>query len=115
MPGFFTWVGILALVVGGILGIKKRDVRLFWLIVPILFSEAFFLSCLALGKLVRVQNDIATWSLLAFLLVQFAIISYLIFRLQGIRIAAVSLAVFSASYAFYAAFYAGMAITDRWL
>ncbi len=53
--------------------------------------------------------------LLAFLLLQIAVAAYFVFRLNGARLSAAALAVFTVSYALFAAFVAAMAFSDTWL
>jgi hypothetical protein len=106
-------IGALALAVGVILGFVKRTRRLLFFAVPLLLSELLVGVAGALrGNVDASQANIV---LLLFLAAQVMGAGYLVYKLRGVWPAAIALAIFSVSYAFFAAFVAGMSFTDSWL
>lgn len=105
--------GIACLVIGTLLGaIKRRFDLLDFLGLPAL-SQVL----LAGAGFMRGQVDGGTgWFVVgAFLALQLAIAAYLVVRLEGARIPALFLSLFSLSYALFASFVALMSFSDQWL
>jgi hypothetical protein len=105
--------GAVALIVGIVLGVLKREARLLSFAGPFVASQIFVaVSGLMRGRL---MNDPAGQFVLAFLLVQLVGCCVLIYWIKGSRLAATSLTAFSVSYALFTAFVATMAFTDSWV
>jgi len=109
----FFGVGTLALVVGVVWGMLRREPRLFLFLIPLLLSQ--FLVAVA-GGFER-QGAVAWVDPLLFLFLasQMLLCLYLIYRLEEVRRAATALSLFSITYAVHAAFVAGMSLTGDWL
>ena len=60
-------------------------------------------------------NHIGAWILGIFMLLQIVGAAYIVWRLEGARWPAAAIAIFTSSYAFFAAFVASMAFSDDWL
>lgn len=111
--GFISWAGIIGLMFGLLWGIVNRHVALCWFVIsPVLSSMMFGIT----GLFARQLDSLVTeWLFLGFLLVQLAILSFLVFRSRGMRIPAISLSVFGFCYALFAGFFGAMALTGAWL
>ena len=106
-------LGILSLAIGVLLGLLqgRRDLLLF-LLLPAASQALVVISGLMRGEFPDGASDPYLW---AFILLQVAAAGYLVFRLSGARWAATALAIFSVSYARFAALVAGMSFADIWL
>jgi hypothetical protein len=95
------------------LGIRHRDTRLLWFVAPAVASQVL----MAVAGFFRGQfrGEPADIALCLFLIAQLAAALYLVYRLNGLRLAASLLAVFSISYSLFAAFVAAMAFSDDWI
>lgn len=60
-------------------------------------------------------NQLTLWIIGTFMLLQIAGAAYLVWRLEGARLPAVAIAMFTSSYAFFAAFVGSMSFSDNWL
>jgi len=111
--GFVSWAGIIGLVFGLLWGIVNRQAPLCWFVIsPVLSNVMFGIT----GLFARQLDPFVTGRLfLGFLLVQLAILSFLVFRSRGMRIPAISLSVFGFCYAWFAGFVGAMALTSAWL
>ena len=103
--------GIICLIIGLGFSFVYRSSKLFYFLLPFLFSEALVVCAGFFRGQVHDPNPIN----IPFLVAQFAFLSFLIFRLKGARLPAVFLALFSFIYALWAAFVAAMSFTDMWL
>ena len=103
--------GALSLFVGLGLAFVFRSYKLLYFFLPFLFSEALLVFAGIFRGHVQDPNPIN----IPFLVAQFGILVYLVFRLKGARLPAVLLAIFSFTYALWAAFVAAMSFTDIWL
>ncbi|MFA6124138.1 hypothetical protein [Sphingomonas sp.] len=98
---------------GLVLGIWHRDARLFWFTAPAVASQALIaVAGFFHGQFRGEPSDI---TLCLFLIAQLAAAFYLVYRLDGRRLAALLLAVFSLTYSLFAAFVAAMAFSDNWI
>ncbi len=106
-------LGIVCLIFGVVCGTLKRRLDLsMFLVLPAASQALVVVAGLMRGSLtVQVSEPM----LATFVLLQIAFAGYFVFRLKGARLPAVALAIFTSSYAFFAAFVAGMAFADRWL
>lgn len=114
--GLFTAIpalGVLCLLAGVVLSVIRRRKGTLLFLIPFAASQAF----VGLAGAMRGQfrTDESGFVLLAFVTGQLVLAVYLVWRLKGARVPAVLLALFSLSYALFAAFVAGMALTDNWL
>ena len=108
------FIGGLALVVGAAVGIAERRPSLIYFLVSPLLSECYVAVAGALRGQLRGNSGWIPTSVFA--VVQVALLIWLlVFRLKGGRIAASALALFCASYAFFAWFVGAMAFADDWL
>lgn len=113
--GPLTWVpsiGIVALLAGIILGIKagRPSLLLFGLLA---FASHLFVAVAGFFRgAIHESNMLIVCS---FLLLQLAAAVYLVYRLKGVRLSATLLALFTLSYAWFAAFIASMSFNDTWL
>ncbi len=105
--------GTICLVAGLILGLSERPRRLFLFLIPATASELFVATAGAMRG--QLPGESSHPALLLFIGFQVVFSGYLIYGLKGARWAAVALALFSVSYALFAAFVAAMAFSDRWL
>ena len=106
--------GVACLAVGTVWGVSLRRLGLAGFLVLPASSQAL----LVVAGLMRGSMPDGTslpMVLQTFLMLQLAGAVFLILRLKGARLPAIALAVFTMSYAHYAAFIAGMALTDLWL
>jgi|EndMetStandDraft_9_1072997.scaffolds.fasta_scaffold158535_2 hypothetical protein len=111
---FIPAIGFLCLVAGVGVGLatRRRDFLLF-LTLPIVSQAFVIISELMRGALQSpALEPVGSTIVLAFLLLQVAVAGYLACRARGARLAASALAIFTVSYAFYAAFFAGMALAN---
>ena len=60
-------------------------------------------------------NQLAPWIIGTFMLLQIVGAAYIVWRLKGARGPAAAIAIFTSSYALFAAFVAAMAFSDNWL
>lgn len=106
-------IGVVSLVFGVVLGIRarRRSLLLFGLLA--LASHVY----VAIAGFFRgsLPGSDSHPLLLAFLLVEVVISCYLVYRLKGVRIPAIFLAIFTSSYAGMACFIAAMSFTNDWL
>jgi len=106
-------LGILCLAIGVVLGIVKRKTSLMiFLLLPAASQILVVIAGFMRGSLRYDANQPILWT---FLLLQIAAAGYIVWRLKGARRPAAALAVFTSSYAFFAAFVAAMAFSDTWL
>jgi hypothetical protein len=108
------FVGGLALVVGAVIGIVQRRPSLIYFVVSPFLSECYVAVAGALRGQLRGAAGLVPASVFAVVQAAF-LIWFLIYRLRGARLAAFALALFCASYAFFAWFVGGMAFADDWL
>ena len=88
----------------------ERSVALCWFVIsPVLSHILVGVALLLVG---RVQDPSVLWILSGFLLVQVAILAFLVIRLKGVRLPAISLSVFGISYALFSAYVGGLALTN---
>lgn len=114
--GMLTMVpaaGIVCLLVGAVWGAIKRRLGLLVFLLPPAASQAL----VAVAGFMRgsVDNDASGIILSAFFWLQLAVAAYFVFRLEGVRLPAVALSLFSLSYAWFASFVASMSFSDLWL
>ena len=107
------FVGILCLVAGVILGVRKRATFLWRFGLPVLASHAL----VAVAGFLRGALDASHVQIvvLSFMVVILGWSLFLVYKAKGSRIAALLLAVFSLSYAAYASFVSVMSFTDNWM
>jgi len=109
-------LGILSLAIGVVTGVAKREKRLLlFLLLPAASQIFLVVAGFARGTFRRDPNHVSLWIFWAFILLQLACAAYLAWRLKGARGPAAAMAVFTSSYAFFAAFVASMAFADDWL
>jgi hypothetical protein len=82
-------------------------------LIPFAFSQMFVAIAGALRGHLRGPSNGPP--LLLFIAVQVVLVAYLVYRLGGARKSAAALAAFSLTYALFAAFVAGMSLSDDWL
>jgi hypothetical protein len=91
----------------------RRERKLVAFLIPATASELLVAIAGALrGKLTEGAADVP---LLLFIGLQLALATYLVRMTEDARRAAIFLALFSVTYALFAAFVAGMAFADTWL
>ena len=95
------------------MGIWHRDARLFWFAAPAITSQA--LTAIAGFLHGQFRAGAADNALYVFVIAQIAAALYLVYRMDGRRLAALLLAAFSISYSLLAAFVAAMAFSDNWI
>lgn len=113
--------GTLSLGLGVVLGAirQRRDLLLFLL--PFALSEILVGVAGAMRGQVRIGEadpalvDLVHGGLFIFMAVQVAISAYLVYLLKGARSSAIALAIFTVTYAAFAAFVATMSFSDTWL
>ena len=107
------FVGILSLVVGLALGVRKRDRFLWRFGLPFLASQLL----VAVAGLLRgdLPGSQAVFVLAPFMFVILGWSSYLVYKATGARVPAFFLAVFTLSYAAYASFVSWMSFADSWM
>ncbi|HWT98903.1 MAG TPA: hypothetical protein VN229_14850 [Terriglobales bacterium] len=106
-------LGSLCFIVGTVWGIVKRKAILLIFAPLIVVSQA--LVVVAGFMRGSVGGGVASFTLDVFLLLQVVAAGYFVWRLKGMRGPASVLAIFTSSYAAFAAFIAGMAFTNNWL
>ncbi len=111
--GLVALVGLLGLVLGTVLGIKRRQAKLLWFLLSPLLSQVY----VAFAGLLRgaLASDPATLAFWIFMALQLAMLSFLLFRCRDARLPGAALSLFGISYALFAAFFAAMSFTDTWL
>jgi len=106
-------LGIISLFVGLTLGLIGREPRLLLFFIPFTLSQLLVSIAGALrGQLPGASSGNP---LLLFMLLHVVLVAYLIYFLVGARGAAAALAVFSLTYALFAALVASMSFSDNWL
>jgi len=114
--GFLSAVpalGALCFIIGTLWGILKRKPGLLIFCPLIVVSQA--LVVIAGFMRGSVSGGVTSFILNSFLLLQVIAAGYFVWRLKGTRGPASALAIFTSSYAAFAAFVAAMAFTDNWL
>jgi hypothetical protein len=107
-------IGAVCLLVGTFVGIVRRQWRLAWFGVPMALSQVcVVVAGVYYGLYGRVPD--AGAPILGFLAVQLALTLLIGWRCRRSGVAALLLAIFNITYATFAGFIAGMALTDRWL
>lgn len=106
-------VGALAFIAGVVDGVAIRQRRLFLFLIPFVFSEAL----VGIAGLLRgaAGGTASNFALVIFLVTQAALSGWLVYRVKGSRIPAAALAIFTLTYAAFAAFVATMSFSDTWL
>jgi hypothetical protein len=108
------FVGSLALVGGAVIGIVQRRPSLIYFVVSPVMSECYVAVAGALRG--QLRGTVGPVPASVFAVVQAAFLIWLLmYRLKGARLAAAALALFCASYAFYAWFVGAMAFANDWL
>lgn len=105
--------GTICLVVGLVSGLIKRERRLALVIVPFAASE--LLVAIAGFWRGEVADGIGQSVLIVFMVLQVAFALYLIYRMEDARLAGIALALFSVTYALFAAFVSAMSFGDVWV
>jgi tetrahydromethanopterin S-methyltransferase subunit C len=117
--GYLTAIpalGILSLAIGVVAGFAKRELSLLIFLLPLAASQILVVVAGFLrGAFIRDPNYLALWIIGTFMLLQIAGAAYIVWRLKGARWPAAAIAIFTSSYASFAAFVAAMAFTDSWL
>ena len=104
--------GALSLIAGIVLGSITRNSRLFYFLASFLLSQAF----VSFAGFYRGQFMTGgEFVLYPFLLIQGALILYLVYRLNGVLIPAAFLSFFSITYAKFAFLVAAMSLSNTWL
>jgi len=103
--------GIVCLVIGVLIGAIRRQPKLFAFMTSVFASQAL----VAVAGFWRGQLNEPGIVLNAFMLLQLLLVIYLIYRLEGARLAALFLGAFSMAYAFEAWFISTMSFRDIWL
>ena len=105
--------GAVCLAIGAVWGIRRRKANLLIFLLLVAASQALVVVAGVMRGSLR--GGAGQPILGTFLLLQVAIAGYLVWRLKGTRWAAAALAIFTSSYAAFAAFVAAMAFSDDWL
>jgi hypothetical protein len=106
-------VGTASLCLGLVLGLISRERSLLLFLLPWAASETFVaIAGVARGRLTSTGVGPI---LIGFLIAQLLLSAYLLYRTRTRPWAAAALGLFSLTYAVFAAFVAGMALTDDWL
>jgi hypothetical protein len=109
-------LGILSLAIGVVVGIAKRQIRLLiFLLLPAASQILVVVAGFKRGAFQHDANQLALWIIGTFMLLQIAGAAYIVWRLKGARGPAAAIAIFTSSYAVFAAFVAAMAFSDDWL
>jgi hypothetical protein len=109
-------LGVLSLVIGTVMGFAKRNMALLIFLAPTAASQLLVaVAGLLRGAFRQDPSHLSLWILGLFMLLQLAGSAYIVWRLKGARWPAAAIAVFTSSYAFFAAFVASMAFSDDWL
>jgi hypothetical protein len=106
-------LGVVCLAIGVVLGIARREAGL--LMFAALPAASQILVSVAGFMRGSFRDSGSHPILLTFLLLQLVAAGYLVWRMKGARWPAAALAVFSLSYALFAAFIAVMAFNNDWL
>jgi hypothetical protein len=106
-------LGTVLLAVGLALGLVARKSRLLLFLIPFALSQFFVAAAGVLRG--QLPGTSSTLPQLLFITVQIVLVGYLIYCVAGARGAAVALAAFSLSYAFFASFIAAMSFSNVWL
>jgi hypothetical protein len=95
-----AWVGLLGLLGGLVLGLRSKNKRLLWFLVPILFSHFYLAFYLAAAFLFQSVSPAALtdFTSLVFIAIEVSILLALSIRLKGARIPAAALSVFCGAY-----------------
>lgn len=104
-------LGIVSLVLGVVWGVIIRRLGLMIFLLLPAASQAL----MVVAGFMRGSPTYSLPILSTFLLLQIAFAGYFVVRLKGARLPAAVLTIFTASYAFFAAFVATMAFSDTWL
>ena len=106
-------LGTVLFAVGLALGFIAREPRLLFFLIPFALSQFFVATAGVLrGQLPGTSTMLPQ---LLFIAVQIVLVTYLIYCVAGARRAAVALAAFSLTYAFFASFIAAMSFSNVWL
>jgi hypothetical protein len=109
-------LGILSLAIGIVVGFARRETRLLvFLLLPATTQILVAVAGLSRGALQRDPNHLSGWILGTFMLLQIAGAVCMVWRLGGARWPAAAIAMFTSTYALFAAFVAAMAFSDDWL
>ena len=111
--GAVVWPGVAGLLAGLVIGVRRRQAVLLWLLISPLLSQGL----VAVAGVFRgqVQAPLLTGVLLSFLAIQLALLAFLNFRFRNMRASAAALSLFGLSYALFAYFVAAMSFSDTWL
>ena len=96
----FPAIGVLGLVVGIGLGLRRRATGLLFFLIPAFLSELLVAASGDSGGFSAASSSLLM--LLFFLLIQGLICGLLVYRLKGARVAAFALTLFSLTYALFA-------------
>ena len=109
-------IGGLSLAIGVVVGLAKRATSL-WLFLLLPAASQLFVAIAGFlrGAFQHDPNNVAGWVVCTFLLLQLVGAAYIVWRSAGARWPAAAIALFTSSYALFAAFVAGMAFADDWL
>ena len=109
-------LGILSLTIGVVVGIAKRELGLLiFLLLPAASQILVVVAGFKRGAFQHDANQLALWIIGTFMLLQIVGAAYIVWRLKGARGPAAAIAIFTSSYALFAAFVAAMAFSDNWL
>jgi hypothetical protein len=106
-------LGTVCLMLGIGLALVRGRRSLLLFLIPLIASEAF----VALAGMMRgdFRGETANPILLGFLAAQLIVSAWIVYRCRAALPAALLLAIFSISYALFAAFVAAMSFSDDWL
>jgi len=105
-------IGIVALAIGVVLGVRAQEPGLLFFGLLAFASHVYVAIA---GFLRGTVHDGNSPIFYAFLLVQIAVALFLVYRIRSARLSAMFLAIFTSSYAYFAAFIAAMSFSDTWL
>jgi hypothetical protein len=109
-------LSIVSLAIGVVVGITKRETRLLRFLLPVAASQIFLaVAGFEQGAFRHDANQLALWIIGTFVLLQIAGAAYIVWQLKGARGPAAAIAIFTSSYALYAAFIASMAFHGDWV
>jgi len=111
--GVVAWIGVVGLVVGGWIGIRRKQPGLLVFLASPLLSQLFIMLSYHFGG--AFSNAQGSWLAYTFLAVQLALLALLTIRLRYTLTAGVSLSVFCLSYASAHALIAFMALAAAWI
>lgn len=106
-------LGTLGLAVGVFGGIVRRGRALILFLCPFLLSETFV--AIAGANLGRLRGNPSPLPLCLFMLGQFGLLTYIIYKTRNTLSSSIAFSIFSLSYALIAALVGGMALADDWL